>query len=112
MDTNCEIHNDLEEFRQAGLSGDDQAAMRLESQFGDRLARFVRRIIRKGRGTGSLAEFVLQEAASIRKHRVDLGRDELVAELISRLCLVITGQRISGRVDTAAVKDNQTVIAM
>lgn len=111
MDSSFDVMNEFEDLRQAGLKGDDMAAMQIESKFGDRLTRLVRRVIRKGRGTGSLAEFILNEAASIRSQRDDLDRDELVSELISRICLVITGKDVYGRVDTVSMSDRQTVIA-
>lgn len=104
-----DIQNQFDAFRRAGLSGDTTAARRLESQFGAGLTRFVRRVLRKGRGTGSLAEFILLEAASIREQRLNLERDALVSELINRICSVITGQGISDRVDTVSDADRRTV---
>ena len=109
--TPSDIRNRFEELREAGLQGDDLAAMHLESRFGDGLARFVRRVIRKGHGTGSLAEFILEEASKIRQQRLGLERDELVSEIITPLCSVITGQGTADRVDTRSVTDRQTVFA-
>jgi hypothetical protein len=108
--TSSDIRVAFEGFRNAGLNGDDMAATHLESQFGEGLTRFVRRVVRTGRGTGSLAEFVLNEARLARE-QLGLERDELVSELISRICAVITGQGIAGRVDTVSVADRQTVFA-
>lgn len=108
--TSTDIRTEIESYRKAGLNGDDMAAKHLESQFGDALSRFVRRVVRTGRGTGSLADYVLQEASIVRE-QLGLERDELVSELISRLCSVITGQGIAGRVDTASVADRKTVYA-
>jgi hypothetical protein len=105
-----DIRVEFEAFRNAGLNGDDMAATRLESRFGDSLARFVRRVVRTGRGSGSLAEFVLKEAQVVRE-QLGLERDALVAELTSRICSVITGQGIAGKVDTVSVADRQTVFA-
>jgi hypothetical protein len=110
--TSSDINIEFEGFRQAGIKGDDMAATHLESRFGDGLVRFVRRVVRKGRGAGSLAEFVLNEASNIRAQRLNLERDELVAELVSRICAVVTGQILAGRVDTVSAADNQTVFAM
>ncbi|NQV27414.1 MAG: type II secretion system F family protein, partial [Rhodopirellula sp.] len=90
-----DIRVEFERFRNAGLNGDDMAASRLESRFGDGLTRFVRRIVRAGRGTGALAEFILNEASIIRE-QLGLERDELVAELNCRLCAVITGRGFAG----------------
>ena len=108
--TSSDIRAEFEGFRNAGLNGDDMAATHLESRFGEGLTRFVRRVVRTGRGTGSLAEFVLNEARIVRE-QLGLERDELVSELISRICAVITGQGIAGRVDTVSVADRQTVYA-
>tara|TARA_R110002072_G_scaffold284587_1_gene449070 strand:- start:114349 stop:114681 length:333 start_codon:yes stop_codon:yes gene_type:complete len=108
--TSSDIQTEFENYRKASLNGDDMAATQLESRFGEGLARFVRRVVRTGRGTGSLAEFVLHEADIVRE-QLGLERDELVTELISRLCSVITGQGIAGRVDTVSVADRQTVFA-
>lgn len=108
--TSSDIRTEFENCRKAGLNGDEMAATYLESRFGEGLARFVRRVVRTGRGTGSLAEFVLHEAEIIREQR-GLERDELVSELISRLCSAITGQGTAGRVDTVSVADRQTVFA-
>lgn len=108
--TSSEIQVQFESFRKAGLNGDDMAASHLESQFGDGLARFVRRVVRTGRGTGSLADFVLKEAQVVRE-QLGLERDALVAELTSRICSVITGQSLAGRVDTVSVADKHTVFA-
>jgi hypothetical protein len=108
--TSFDIRTEFENYRKAGLNGDDMAATHLESQFGEGLARFVRRVVRTGRGTGSLAEFILNEARLVRE-QLGLERDELVSELTSRLCSVTTGQGIAGRVDTVSVADRQTVFA-
>lgn len=108
--TSSDIRTQFENYRQAGLNGDDMAATHLETRFGEGLARFVRRVVRTGRGTGSLAEFILREATLVRE-QLGLERDELVAELISRLCSVIAGHGIAGRVDTMSVADRQTVFA-
>lgn len=108
--TSSDIRAEFENYRNAGLNGDDMAATHLELRYGDRLARFVRRVVRTGRGKGSLAEFILNEASVVRE-QLGLERDELVSELISRLCSVITGQGVAGRVDTVSVADHQTVFA-
>jgi len=108
--TSSDIRAEFQNYRRAGLNGDDMAATHLEMRFGDGLARFVRRVVRTGRGTGSLAEFILHEASLVRE-QLGLERDELVSELISRLCSVITGQGIAGRVDTVSVAERQTVFA-
>lgn len=108
--TSSDIRTEIENYRKAGLNGDDMAATHLESRFGEGLSRFVRRVVRTGRGTGSLADFILQEASIVRE-QLGLERDELVSELTSRLCSVITGQGIAGRVDTVFVADRQTVYA-
>lgn len=100
---------ELERFRRAGVSGDDMAAAQLESRFGDGLTRYVRRVLRNQHGSGSLAEFILNEARNIREERVDVERDELVSELLSRICLIVTGQGIAGRVDTMPVGDRPTL---
>jgi hypothetical protein len=109
--TTFDIRKEFVGFREAGLNGNNLAATHLESRFGDGLARFVRRVIRKGHGTDALAEFVLNEVSSIRKLRLDLERDELVSEVTSRICAVITGQSMAGRVDTVSVAGKQTVLA-
>jgi len=108
--TSFDIRTEFENYRKAGLNGDDMAATHLESRFGEGLARFVRRVVRTGRGTGSLTEFILNEARLVRE-QLGLERDELVSELTSRLCSVTTGQGIAGRVDTVSVADRQTVFA-
>ncbi|MGZ0171297.1 MAG: hypothetical protein ACKVHE_17255 [Planctomycetales bacterium] len=108
--TSSDLKFEFEGFRKARLNGDDMAATHLESRFGDGLARLVRRVVRTGRGTGSLADFVLKEAQVVRE-QLGLERDALVAELTSRICSVIAGQGIAGRVDTVSVADRQTVFA-
>lgn len=108
--TSSDIRAEFESFRKAGLNGDDMAAAHLESRFGVGLTRFVRRVVRTGRGTGSLAEFVLKEAQVVRE-QLGLERDALVAELTGRMCSAITGQGLAGRVDTVSVTDQQTVFA-
>lgn len=110
--TSSDIKIEFEGFRLVGINGDDMAATHLESRFGDGLARFVRRVVRKGRGAGSLAEFVLSEASNIRAQRLNLERDELVSELVGRICAVVTGQSLAGRVDTISATNKPTVFAV
>jgi len=105
----ADIRMELERFRQAGVSGDDMAAAQLESRFGEGLTRYVRRVLRNQQGSGSLAEFILNEARNIRDERLNVERDELVSELLSRICLIVTGQGIAGRVDTVPLGDRPTL---
>ena len=72
------------------------AATHFESRFGEGLTRFVRRVVWTSRGTGSLAEFVLNAVRMVRE-QLGLERDELVSELTGRICAEITGQGIAGR---------------
>ena len=55
------------------------------------------------------AEFILNEARNIREERLNVERDELVSELLSRICLIVTGQGIAGRVDTVPLGDRPTL---
>lgn len=104
-----DIRLELERFRRAGINGDAMAAVRLKSRFGDGLNRFVRRVLRNGGGSGSLAKFILNEAAQIRDHHPAQDRDKLVSEIINRICAVATGQGIAGRVETVPVGDRPTL---
>ena len=67
------------------------AATHFESRCEAGLTRFVRRVVRISRGTGSLAEFVLNEVRMVRE-QLGLERDELVSELTDRICAEITGR--------------------
>lgn len=108
--TSSEIRREFEEFRAAGVHGDDMAAAHLESRFGAGLTRYIRRILRKGEGTGSLAEFVLNEARMVQQ-QAGLERDELTREIVHRLCSVITGEGLNGRHDTLSISDRQTAVS-
>lgn len=70
------------------------AATHFESRFGEGLTRFVRRVVWTSRGTGSLAEFVLNAVRMVRE-QLGLERDELISELTGRIFAEITGQGIA-----------------
>ena len=72
------------------------AATHFESRCEAGLTRFVRRVVWISCGTGSLAEFVLNEVRMVRE-QLGLERDELVSELTDRICAEITGQGMTGR---------------
>lgn len=97
------IQQQFEEHRQAGLSGDASAASRLSNSFGAGLVRIVRRVLRKGTGRGYLAEFILREASQLRSGHACLERDDLVNEIVDRICSLVTGHGVGHRVETLAL---------
>lgn len=108
--TSSDICREFERFRAAGVNGDDMASSHLESRFGAGLTRYIRRVLRKGEGTGSLAEFVMKEARVVHQ-QAGLERDELVREIVRRLCSVITGQGLNGQHETLSISDRQTAVS-
>lgn len=105
------IQQQFEAHRHAGLQGDATAASRLTSSFGAGLVRIVRRVLRKGTGRGYLAEFILQEAGDLRGGKMPIERDDLVNEIVDRICSLVTGQAIGHRVETLALALEGTVTA-
>ena len=105
------IQQQFEGHRNAGLSGDAGAASRLSSSFGAGLVRIVRRVLKKGTGRGYLAEFILREAGDIRMSESTLHRDDLVNEIVDRICSLVTGQGVGHRVETLALALEGTVVA-
>ncbi len=96
------IRRQLETYRDQGLAGDAGAAVRLSDTFGAGLVRFVRRVLRKGTGRGYLAEFVLNEANRVQGGHAEYERDDLVNEIVDRMCQLLTGQNDVARRETVA----------
>lgn len=102
------IRLQFETHRRAGLAGDPDAAARLSASFGAGLVRFVRRVVRKGTGRGSLAEFVLNEASRLQAGYQAMDPDDLVGEIVDRICALVAGQDIAVRLETVALKTEET----
>jgi hypothetical protein len=104
------LQRELEIIRNAGLAGDDQAAIQCESRIGNGLRRVIRRTIKLGHSTTELTSRILEEA---RRAREEFGyqRDELVAEVASRLVSIIAGQGYEGRIDTIQSAGEATITA-
>lgn len=105
-----DIRSEFRKLRASGVDGDVMAASQLESRFGRRLSRYIRRVLRSGVSTDSLTEFVLTEARLIHR-QAGLEREELVREVVHRLCAAVTGQSLDGRRDTVSGVDRQTVFS-
>lgn len=105
-----QIQQQIEKLRSATALGDGQTAMRCEEQFGTALGRIVRRVVRTGRSRDGLSATILQQVRLVRDRRPDLERDDLVAEVTTRLCALLVGQNIGHRIDTVAVGGEATVI--
>ena len=103
------LRQELEAYRNEGLAGDTQAAARCESRIGDGLRRVIRRTLTRGRDTTALTGFILEQARRVRE---ELGyqRDELVAEVATRLVATIAGLGFQGRVDTVQANGEATVV--
>jgi|GEM_PF-3423356 hypothetical protein len=97
------IRRQFEAHHDDGLAGDASAAARLSDTFGAGLVRFVRRVLRKGTGRGYLAEFVLMEAHQVQSGRERFERDDLVNEIVARICELLTGRSDADRRETVAM---------
>ena len=105
-----QIQQQIQKLRSATDRGDGQTATRCEEQFGTALGRIVRRVVRTGRTRDGLSTAILQQVRQVRDHRPDLERDDLVAEVTTRLCALLVGQDTCHRIDTVAVGGQATAI--
>ena len=103
------IINEFAACREMGLNGDKTALDRLQLRFGRQLHSFIGRVIRLGQGRGHLADFVLDEVSRIREQRLELSREELVDEVVDRVCRVLSGVGFAGRIDTISLNNEATV---
>lgn len=106
-----QLQQQIEKLRTATARGDDETATRCEEQFGTALGRIVRRVVRSGRKCDGLSTTILQQVRQVRDFRPDLERDDLVAEVTTRLCALLVGQNIDNRIDTVAAGGEATVVA-
>ena len=104
-----QLQQQIEKLRTATARGDDETATRCEEQFGTALGRIVRRVVRSGRKCDGLSTTILQQVRQVRDFRPDLERDDLVAEVTTRLCALLGGKDIDNRVDTVAAGGGATV---
>lgn len=105
-----QLQQQIEKLRSATARGDDGTATRCEQQFGTALRRIVRRVVRSGRQGDGLSTTILQQVRQVRNFRPDLERDDLVAEVTTRLCALLVGQNIDNRIDTVAAGGEATVV--
>lgn len=105
-----QIQQQIQKLRSATARGDGQTATRCEEQFGTALGRIVRRVVRTGRTRDGLSTAILQQVRLVRDRRPDLERDDLVAEVTTRLCALLVGQNTDHRIDTVAVGGQATAI--
>ena len=105
-----QLQQQIEKLRSATARGDDQTATRCEEQFGTALGRIVRRVVRSGRSSDGLSTTILKQVRQVRDFRPELKRDDLVAEVTTRLCALLVGQNIGHRIDTVAVSGEATAI--
>ena len=106
------IQNDFGILRQLGLQGNESAPEELQQRYGSSLGRVIRRVIRKGRGHGELAEFILDQVAQLKgQHQQRLDPQELVDEILARLCALIAGHGVNNRAETRQCLREATVAA-
>ena len=102
----------ISQLRSATLQGDDQSARECEAHFGVALRRIVRRVVRTGRTRDGLSSTILEEVRQVRTRRPELERDDLVAEVTSRLCALLVGQNNGHRIDTITAGGDATAIVV
>jgi hypothetical protein len=104
------LQRELENYRNAGSNGDEQAVIQCDARIGSGLRRVIRRTLKQRQGSTELASFVLEEASRVRTE-LGLERDDLVSEVAQRLVAMFAGQGFQGRIDTLQAADATIVAA-
>lgn len=107
---NNQFQQKINQLRSAHFEGDDRSIHQCEEQFGTALRRIVRRVVRSGRTHDRLSTAILQQVRQVRDIRPDLEREDLVAEVTTRLCALLVGQGTGHRIDTVAASGEATMI--
>lgn len=105
-----QLRQKISQLRSATLQGNDETARECEAHFGMALRRIVRRVVRTGRTRDGLSTTILEQVRQVRTHRPELDRDDLVAEVTSRLCALLVGQNNGHRIDTITAGGDATAI--
>ena len=101
----------IEELRMSVVSGGEETATGCERQLAHALSRHVRRVVRTGRIRNGLTAEIHRELLLVRSTCPDLERDEVVAEVTSRLCSKLIGRGYEDRIETAQVVETTAVVA-